>query len=127
MNNTLKSLLKKIPPIKRFLEKKNDRKKKQKELLKQIQDLIAQNNYLYYKGLHPDQYVENLKEWYKEQTGKTLNLEHPQTYNEKIQWMKLYDSTPLKTRLADKYLVRKWVKEKIGEQYLIPLCVGGGI
>lgn len=35
--------------------------------------------------------------------------------------MKLYDSTPLKTRLADKYLVRDWVKEKIGEEYLIPL------
>ena len=35
--------------------------------------------------------------------------------------MKLYDSTPIKTRLADKYLVREWVREKIGEKYLIPL------
>ena len=35
--------------------------------------------------------------------------------------MKLYDSTPIKTRLADKYLVRDWIKEKIGEEYLIPL------
>ena len=50
-----------------------------------------------------------------------LDLENPKTFNEKIQWLKLYDSTPLKTRLADKYLVRDWVKEKIGEEYLIPL------
>ncbi|MBR1825780.1 MAG: glycosyltransferase [Alphaproteobacteria bacterium] len=49
------------------------------------------------------------------------NLDSPRTFNEKIQWLKLYDSTPIKTRLADKYLVRDWVKEKIGEEYLIPL------
>lgn len=41
--------------------------------------------------------------------------------NEKIQWLKLYDDDPRKTRLADKYLVREYVKEKIGEEYLIPL------
>ena len=62
-----------------------------------------------------------LKEWFLKQTRKELNLDNPQTYNEKIQWMKLYDSTPLKTRLTDKYLVREWVKEKIGEKYLVPL------
>lgn len=38
-----------------------------------------------------------------------------------MQWLNLYDSTPIKTRLSDKYLVRSWIKEKIGEQYLIPL------
>lgn len=62
-----------------------------------------------------------LKRWYWRSTGKRLNLRNPKTFNEKIQWAKLYDSTPLKTRLADKYLVREWVAEKIGEQYLIPL------
>lgn len=62
-----------------------------------------------------------LKNWYFEKTGNILDLNNPKTFNEKIQWLKLYDSTPLKTRLADKYLVRDWVKEKIGEQYLIPL------
>ncbi len=31
--------------------------------------------------------------------------------------MKLYDNDPLKTKLTDKYLIRKWVKEKIGEKY----------
>ena len=62
-----------------------------------------------------------LKLWYFKKTGEILNLDNPQTFNEKIQWLKLYDSTPLKTQLADKYLVREWVKEKIGEEYLIPL------
>ena len=35
--------------------------------------------------------------------------------------MKIYDNDPLKTQLSDKYLVREWIKEKIGEKYLIPL------
>jgi len=62
-----------------------------------------------------------LKRWYKKRTGKVLNLENPQSFNEKIQWLKLYDNSPLKTMLADKYLVREWVKQQIGEEYLIPL------
>ncbi|OUO56595.1 glycosyltransferase [Candidatus Avelusimicrobium gallicola] len=64
---------------------------------------------------------KKLSDWYQKVTGKYLNLDNPRTFNEKTQWLKLYDSTPLKTRLADKYLVREWIKEKIGEQYLIPL------
>lgn len=85
-----------------------------KQLAKDIQ-------YYYYKGLHPDQYEENIKEWYYGRTGEELNLENPVTYNEKIQWMKLYDSTQTKADLADKYRVREYVKEKIGEKYLVPL------
>lgn len=77
--------------------------------------------YKIHKYLPEEKYPEALKDWFFETTGEVLNLENPQTFNEKIQWMKLYDSTPEKTRLADKYLVRDWVKEKIGEEYLIPL------
>ena len=73
------------------------------------------------KYLPAEKYPEYLKDWFYRRTGEELNLENPQTFNEKIQWLKLYDSTPLKTKLADKYLVRDWVKEKIGEEYLIPL------
>ncbi|MBE6453852.1 MAG: hypothetical protein E7017_03075 [Alphaproteobacteria bacterium] len=75
----------------------------------------------HYRKLKISDYPSALCDWYKNVTGYNLNLDNPQTFNEKIQWLKLYDSTPLKTRLADKYLVRDWVKEKIGEQYLIPL------
>ncbi len=77
--------------------------------------------YNYYAGLRREEYPQALAAWYKELSGKDLNLDAPVTFNEKIQWLKLYDSTPLKTRLADKYQVREWIKEKIGEKYLIPL------
>lgn len=66
-------------------------------------------------------YRQDLEKWYLRIMRQPLNLDRPRTFNEKLQWLKLYDSTPIKTRLADKYSVRDWVKEKIGEQYLIPL------
>lgn len=50
--------------------------------------------------------------------GDKLNLTHPTTFNEKICWLKLYFHVPLLTQLADKYLVRSYVSEKIGDQYL---------
>lgn len=81
----------------------------------------VKRTYDYYLHLPMEKYEEELKIWYKRTTGENLDLENPKTFNEKIQWLKLYDSTPLKTRLADKYLVRDWVKEKIGEEHLIPL------
>ncbi len=83
--------------------------------------LKQKKNYEYYCKLSPKKYPQELKSWYKEKTGETLHLNNPKTFNEKIQWLKLYDSTPLKTRLADKYLVRDWVKEKVGEDHLVPL------
>lgn len=52
---------------------------------------------------------------------KKMNWKHPTTYNEKLQWMKVYDHNPLYHRLVDKYDVREYVSEKIGEEHLIPL------
>ena len=71
--------------------------------------------------LKHDIYKKELSEWWYKIMQKPLNLVNPKTFNEKIQWLKLYDSIPIKTVLSDKYLVRSWVKEKIGEQYLIPI------
>lgn len=53
--------------------------------------------------------------------GLNLNLDNPVTIQDKINWMKLYDSTPLKTRCADKILVHEYCKEKIGEDLCIPI------
>ena len=78
-------------------------------------------DYSYYYTLPEEQYAKELALWFYGATKQELNLENPQTYNEKLQWMKLYDSTPIKSQLADKYRVREWVKERIGEEYLIPL------
>jgi glycosyltransferase involved in cell wall biosynthesis len=69
----------------------------------------------------PEEYPEILKKWYFKKLHKPLNLENPQTFNEKIQWLKLYDSTFKKTLLTDKYQVREYVRRAIGEEYLVPL------
>lgn len=52
--------------------------------------------------------------------GKKLNLNNPQTYNEKIQWMKLYDRNPLYSKLVDKAEVKDYVAKIIGDEYIIP-------
>ena len=49
------------------------------------------------------------------------NLDNPETLNEKILWLKLNDHSSLHTQCADKYTVRDFLKEKFGEEYLIPL------
>ncbi len=77
--------------------------------------------YDYFSSLPEDKYPEALKKWYKEKMKSELNLEHPKTYTEKVQWLKLNDMDELKTKLADKYLVRDYVKDKIGEKYLVKL------
>lgn len=59
-----------------------------------------------------------IKMQYRKQMGKKIDLNNPQTFNEKIQWMKLYDRNPLMTKCADKYEVRSYVDEKIGKGIL---------
>lgn len=78
-----------------------------KELLKKISHYVPDKLYL--------------KLFYRYAMGENLNLKNPQTFNEKLQWLKLYDRNPLYTKLVDKYEVREYIKEKIGEEYLIPL------
>ena len=53
--------------------------------------------------------------------GHFPNLKKPTTLNEKINWLKLYDRTPLHTQCSDKFMVRSYVQEKIGDSYLVPL------
>jgi hypothetical protein len=52
--------------------------------------------------------------------GYPLNLDNPKTFNEKIQWLKLYDRNPEYTKIVDKYEAKKYFLEKIGGEYLIP-------
>lgn len=61
-----------------------------------------------------------LKIIYRAHFGKSLNLNNPQTYNQKLQWLKLYDRNPIYTTLVDKYLVKEYVKDILGEEYIIP-------
>ena len=62
-----------------------------------------------------------LKIKYRLRVGNKLDLNHPKSFNEKLQWLKLYDRRPEYTQLVDKYKIRKYIKETIGDEYLIPL------
>lgn len=103
---------------------------RKKGLRKQISDIYRKSNLgsylrplykLYELGLRlvPDKVL--VKQSFKRHMGYTLDLDNPQTLNEKINWLKLYNRKDLHTLVSDKYKVRNYVKQKIGEQYLVPL------
>lgn len=52
--------------------------------------------------------------------GKKLDLRNPQTFSEKLQWLKLYDRRAEYTKMVDKYAVKEYVTSIIGEEYVIP-------
>lgn len=73
------------------------------------------------KGFFSDMDDEKyIKMQYKGFLGKNLNLKNPKTFNEKIQWLKLYDRKPEYTMMVDKFLAKKYVAEIIGDEYIIP-------
>ena len=51
---------------------------------------------------------------------KLINFKNPVTFNEKLQWLKIYDRKPEYTTMVDKYLVKDYVADKIGKEYIIP-------
>ena len=57
---------------------------------------------------------------YHAQTGNKLDLKHPHSFNEKLQWLKLYDRKPIYTTMVDKYAVKEYVSSIIGDKYIIP-------
>lgn len=61
-----------------------------------------------------------LKTKYRYKFNKKLDLNNPQTFNEKLQWLKLYDRNPEYTKMVDKYEAKKYVANIIGEEYIIP-------
>ena len=66
----------------------------------------------------PDTLYLKLAYWYY--FRKRLNLSHPETYNEKLQWLKLHDRNPEYVLMVDKYEAKKIIANKVGEQYIIP-------
>lgn len=61
-----------------------------------------------------------LKKLFKLRMGKELNLDNPQTFSEKLQWLKLYNRKPEYTMMVDKYAVKEYVASMIGGEYIIP-------
>lgn len=94
MKRIIKSIIKKIPSLYNFL-------------IFQRKKLISKAN--------KKQYI--LKRW-RESFHEELNIENPKTYNEKLQWGKIYSNNNLGKKCADKILVREYIKQKIGKNYL---------
>ena len=66
----------------------------------------------------PDKLYVKLK--YRVVCNSKLNLKHPKTFNEKLQWLKLNDRKEIYTTMVDKYAVKKYISDIIGEEYVIP-------
>lgn len=104
-------------------------------VLRKLKDFIAEKsdegsgwNFIYYRLKYGMASVlnviwsqEHYARWfYHLYSGKTLNLEDPQTFNDKGWWLKLYNRDPLMTKCSDKYLARDYVRECGYEDILIP-------
>lgn len=70
-----------------------------------------------FNNLSDEMYIKLV---YWARMGEKLNLDDPKTFNEKLQWIKLYDRKPIYTTMVDKYEVKKYVASIIGEEYIIP-------
>lgn len=60
-----------------------------------------------------------LKLFFYVNMGKKLNLKNPSTFNEKLNWLKLYNKNPLYTKMVDKIEVKTYIKDKLGDSYNI--------
>lgn len=77
--------------------------------------------YLFWRKLSPiipDNLFLHIEYWFK--MGYWPDLKNPKTFNEKLQWLKLYNRKPEYTIMADKVRAKEWVAELIGEEYIIP-------
>lgn len=76
----------------------------------------------YIRKLFPEYYYwSNAKRYYRSITGKRMNYLHPKNINEKLMWLTRYWRDPIKTKCADKFLVREYIKENGLSHILIPL------
>lgn len=86
-----------------------------------INDPRIRMGYLNRLGFYNGSDEKYLKKKFKLIMGYDLDLENPRTFNEKLQWLKLYDRKPEYTMMVDKYKVRDYIAAQLGEEYLIPL------
>lgn len=63
---------------------------------------------------------EFLSTQFRKKVGYDLNIDKPMTFNEKLQWLKLFDHSDKYTTMVDKYSVKKYITEKVGNKYVIP-------
>ena len=87
-----------------------------KQLLSRL--VLSSTRRLHIDHLIPDkQYIQLQYRW---RFNKRLDLNNPLTFSEKLQWLKLYNRQPEYSMMVDKYAVKKYVAEIVGEKYIIP-------
>lgn len=96
---------------------------KQKSILKEwIRHPKSLLIFIFTRGL--SRFIRNdktyLKLLYWLEMGQKLNLENPQAFQEKLQWLKLHNRKPEYTQMVDKCEAKKYVASIIGEEYIIP-------
>lgn len=96
-----------------------------KRCMKVIKHMLCDSNYrflvLAHLGVFDHMSDEKfLIKMFKARTGRNLNLSNPQTFNEKLQWLKLYDHNDRYTVMVDKYKAKEYVSDIIGSEYIIP-------
>lgn len=104
------------------------------KLIEKLITLVKKNSYLYIgrrwfiskknEILYPtlEKQENYIKKKFKKQLGYEIDFEkEPETFNQKIQFRKLYDKNLLYSICADKYGAREYIKSKVGEEYLVPI------
>lgn len=84
--------------------------------------LVEMTKYYFFKTVFSvlgPKLVQKIK--YRIVFGRRLDLKNPNTLNAKIHWLKLYCREDFHTIVADKYAARKWLADRFGEEYLVPL------
>ena len=92
-----------------------------KKIVKLFCDEDYRFNVLYpygvYDSLSDEEYIMRT---YKARLGYLPDLNNPQTYNEKLQWLKLHDHNPQYAQMVDKYEAKLYIASIIGDKYIIP-------
>ena len=96
----------------------NSIKRRMGRFLKNPYSIFWHFNYTKIQRILPDRLF--LKLMFRARVGYPLNLRDPKTFNEKLQWLKLYNREPRFTRMVDKYEAKKYISQLIGEKYVVP-------
>ena len=84
------------------------------------QKIINTKSYEYYKNVPVKDYPKEIQSWFNRCTRANMNIENPSdSFQQKIQWLKCFDSTLLKSHLTDKWLAKEYIKALLGEKYTI--------
>lgn len=84
---------------------------------KAVLDILEKIEYYKRHFVTPEKYIPKI---FKKRAGYEPDLLNPKSFNEKLQWLKLHDKNPLYTTLVDKYEVKEYIAQIIGEMYVIP-------